>query len=186
MSTSISELEASSAELDERLYEVVNGQRVEIEPMGAFESVLASVLLRFLSSHAHSNKLGVAVGETLFVLDGVRKLKRRPDVAFVSYARWPETTVERAEAWNVVPDLAVEVISPTNLAVAVDEKIVEYFEAGVQLVWVLYPTTGRVHVYDSANSVRVVEQSGELDGGQVLPGFRLAIQSLFDAMCKPE
>jgi Uma2 family endonuclease len=186
MSTSISEHDAPSVELDERLYEVVNGQRVELEPMGAFESVLASVLLVYLESFARSSKLGVAVGETLFVLDGARKLKRRPDVAFVSYSRWPETTVERAEAWNVVPDLAIEIISPTNLAEAVDEKIVEYFQAGVQLAWVLYPTTGRVHVYESANKARVVEQSGELDGGQVLPGFRLPIQSLFDAMSKPQ
>jgi Uma2 family endonuclease len=63
-----------------------------------------------------AKKLGLAVNEVLFVLNAARDLKRRPDVAFISYARWPSAVVERAAAWNVVPDLAVEMVSPTNLA----------------------------------------------------------------------
>jgi hypothetical protein len=63
-----------------------------------------------------AKKLGLAVNEVLFVLNAARDLKRRSDVAFVSYARWPSAVVERAVAWNVVSDLAVEMVSPTNLA----------------------------------------------------------------------
>lgn len=186
MSTPVEKDRAFTTLDDDRLYEVVCGERVELEPMGAFEVGLASALLRYLGSFAEANRLGQVVSEMLFVLDPQQHLKRRPDVAFVSFPRWPERTIPRAEAWNVVPDLAVEIISPTNLAEAVDEKIVEYFQAGVRLVWVLYPDSGRVYVYQSARRIDVVERSGELDGGDVLAGFRLPIQSLFDAVTKPE
>src|SRR5213594_352747 len=115
---------------DERLYEVVDGERRELEPMGAFETALASALAYYLGPFALQHKLGLVVTETLFVLNAQRNLKRRPDVAFVSYPRWPDDQVPRAEAWDVVPDLAVEVISPTDLAEEIDDKLTDYFTAG--------------------------------------------------------
>lgn len=186
MSTSTDQNRVTGLNDDERLYEVVYGQRVELEPMGAYEVGLAAVLSRYLAVFALDNKLGLVVSEMLFVLDADRNLRRRPDVAFVSYGRWPEPTIARAEAWEVVPDLAVEVVSATNRAEDVDEKIVEYFGAGVRAVWVFYPESGRVYVYKSATDVHVVERSGELDGGDVLPGFRVPIQTLFDGLVKPD
>jgi Uma2 family endonuclease len=171
---------------DSSFYEIIDGQRVEVEPMGAFESVLASLLMKSIGTFAGENRLGLAVAETLFLLDLERNLQRRPDVAFVSYPRWPEPAVPRASAWDVVPDLAVEVVSPTNSAEEIDEKIVDYFAAGVRLVWVLYPNSGRVYVCKSAKHIDVLERTEELDGSDVLPGFRLPIQSLFDAVTKPE
>ena len=171
---------------DERLYEVVDGERRELEPMGAFETVLAWVLSYHLGHFALEHKLGVVCTETLFVLDAQRNLKRRPDVAFVSYPRWPDDQVPRAEAWDVVPDLAVEVISPTNLAEEIDDKITDYFAAGVQLVWVLFPVSGRLYVYQSPERVTGLDRSDELNGGDVLPGFRLPVATLFEAVRKPK
>jgi Uma2 family endonuclease len=171
---------------DERLYEVVCGQRVELEPMGAFEVALATALWEFLAPFARRSKLGLVVSEMLFLLDAAQELKRRPDLAFVSYGRWPQPTIARTDAWDVVPDLAVEIISRSNSAEEVDGKIVEYFRAGVRQVWVLYPDSGRVYVYRSASDVHIVERTGELDGDDLLPGFRLPIQSLFDALVRPE
>jgi Uma2 family endonuclease len=106
-------------------------------------------------------------------------------VAFVSYPRWPEDHVPRAEAWDVVPDLAVEVISPTNLAEEIDDKLTDYFAAGVRMVWVLFPGSGRLYVYRSPEQVAGLDRSDELDGGDVLPGFRLPITTLFEAVTKP-
>ncbi len=171
---------------DERLYEVVNGERRELERMGAFETALASARAYHLLHFALQHKLGLVVTETLFVLDAQRNLKRRPDVAFVSYPRWPEDSVPRSEAWDVVPDLAVEVISPTNLAEEIDDKITDYFAAGVRLVWVLFPGSGRLYVYHSPEQVTVLDRSDELEGGDVLPGFRLPIATLFDAVTRPK
>ena len=92
------------------------------------------------------------MGETLFLLDPALGLKRRPDLAFVSSQRRPlRRRVPRAEAWEIVPDLAVEVISLTNGAEQVTEKIEEYFRSGVHQVWVVYPGTCKIYVYDSAD-----------------------------------
>ena len=103
-SQSVVEQGTASVEDIER-YEVIDGVRVEREPMGAFETVLASWLCHLLNSFAAGKKLGLAVSEVLFVLHAQRNLRRRPDVAFVSYARWPASVVAREPAWNVVPDL---------------------------------------------------------------------------------
>jgi Uma2 family endonuclease len=167
-------------------YEVIDGIRVEREPMGAFETVLASWLCHLLHSFTSGKKLGLAVNETLFVLNASRNLQRRPDVAFVSYARWPAAVVARESAWNVVPDLAVEIISPTNLAEEIDSKIMDYFQSGVRLVWVFYPDAGRVYIYQSPTQVSIVERTDTLDGGAVLPGLRLPIVQLYEAVTKPD
>ena len=171
---------------DDVLYEVVDGQRIEPEPSSAYASLLASVLSFFVTDFARDRKLGVVGIETLFVLDAARGLQRRPDVAFVGFSRWTDPAVANAAAWNVVPDLAVEVVSPTNLAEEVEAKTLEYFAAGVRLVWVVYPESKRVYTYQSPRNVEVIECSGELTGGDVLPGFRLVVQRLFDAIRKPE
>src|SRR5438093_4534442 len=130
---------------DVERYEVIDGIRVEREPMGAFETVLASWLCHLLNSFAGGRKLGLAVSEVLFILNAQRDLKRRPDVAFVSYARWTTSVVAREAAWNVVPDLAIEVVRPSNLAEEIDSKMIDYFPVGVRLAWVFSPDSGRVY-----------------------------------------
>jgi Uma2 family endonuclease len=175
----------TASDEDSERYEVVDGVRVEQEPMGAFETVLASWLCHVINSFAAGKQLGLAVNEVLFVLNAARTLNRRPDVAFVSYGRWPAAVVAREPAWNAVPDLAVEIVSPTNLAAEIDRKITDYFQSGVRLVWVFYPDSGRIYVYRSPTHVSIVERSGMLDGGEVLPGFRLSIAELYEAVVKP-
>jgi len=171
---------------DAERYEVIDGVRVEREPMGAFETVLASWLCYLLNSFAAGRKLGLAVSEVLFALPAPRDLTRRPDVAFVSYARWPTSVVTRESAWNVVPDLAIEFVGPTNLAEEIDNKITDYFQAQVRLVWVFYPDSGRVYVYQSPTRISILERTATLDGGEVLPGFRLPIAQLYEAVTKPD
>src|SRR5712691_6844035 len=171
---------------DVERYEGVNGVRVEREPMGAFETVLASWLCYLLNSFAVGRKLGLAVSEVLFVLNAQQDVKRRPDVAFVSSARWPTSVVAREPAWNVVPDLAIEVVSPSNLAEEIDSKITDYFQAGVRLVWVFYPDSGRVYVYQSPTQVSILERTDTLDGGEVLPGLQLPMAQLYEAVTRPE
>jgi Uma2 family endonuclease len=171
---------------DVERYEVIDGIRVEREPMGAFETVLASWLCHLINSFATGKKLGLAVSEVLFILDASRNLKRRPDVAFVAYAHWPAAVIAREAAWNAIPDLAVEIVSPTNLAEEIDSKITDYFQAQVRQVWVVYPDSGRVYVYRSPTQVTVLERSDTLDGGDVLPGFRLPMAQLYKAVTRPE
>jgi Uma2 family endonuclease len=124
--------------------------------------------------------LGHPVTEMLFRLPLATARNRRPDGAFVTYGRWPKgRPVPTDNAWDVVPDLAVEVTSPTDLADEIMQKIVEYFQAGVRLVWLVYAQHQLVYVYDSPTRVRILTRDDELDGGPVLPDFRLPLAELF-------
>jgi len=110
---------------DEVLYEVVNNQFTELPPMGIRENLLAATLMRILSPYAWDHELGQVVAETLFLLvHPPRDLQRRPDLAFVSFDRWPrKRQVENVPAWDVVPNLAIEIVSPSNGANEIVEKI---------------------------------------------------------------
>jgi Uma2 family endonuclease len=161
------------------LYEVINGQIVELPPMGIYETWIASVL------HAHlhmfvAKELGRAVMEPLFDFTKTIGNKRRPDVAFVSYQRWPrDKEVPQTEAWDVVPNLVVEVVSPSNTALEVLDKMAEYFQVGVERVWVVYPTQRFVYLYISPTDVKVASIDGELSDESLLPGFQLPLWILF-------
>ncbi|MDR3632576.1 MAG: Uma2 family endonuclease [Isosphaeraceae bacterium] len=166
---------------DDALYEIVRGRRVELPPTGAIETVLATMLTRLIGPYLDANPLGRLAGETLFLIDPVADIQRRPDLAFVSYQRWPrEQRLPPTNAWGVVPDLVVEVVSPSSAAVEVLDKLQEYFRAGVRLVWVVYPVQEQFYVYDSPISVRVLQRADVLDGGAVLPDLRLPLAKLFE------
>ena len=163
------------------LYEVVNGRVVEPPPIGLFESWIANALNIAIDRHftttGHRGRTGV---ELLFRIQTEPNLQRRPDMAFVSYERWPkDRPVPRTAAWQVVPDLAVEVVSPNDLAVEILEKTDEYFRAGVRQVWVVYPQHGRVFVQTGPKSITVLDATDTLDGGDVLPGFQIRLADLF-------
>ncbi|MBI1830480.1 MAG: Uma2 family endonuclease [Planctomycetes bacterium] len=166
---------------DEPLYEIIDGRRVEMPPMSAFACLLANYLAREMMLHVHQFKLGRVVVDVLLHLALPVDRNRRPDVAFVSYERWAKDRPvdPDANAWDVVPNLAVESISPTDLIDELTQKIDEYFRAGVELVWVIHPKQRRLDVYDSPTSIRVLTINDVLDGGNVLPQFRLALQELF-------
>ncbi len=165
---------------DDMLYEVVDGQLTE-KAGGARESEIASLVHGFLFMFLRQHKLGRALSEAVFRIDAARDLQRRPDVAFVSKSRWGlDRPVPDSAAWDVVPDLAVEVVSPTNAAVLVQAKIHEYFAAGVSMVWVIYPKQKSIYVYSSTTQIQVLEPGDELDGGDLIPGFRLPLAALFE------
>ena len=125
--------------------------------------------------------LGQASMEQLFRLRSQPNLQRRPDAAFVSFERWPKgRRIPRGNAWDVVPDLVVEVISPTNLAEETPTRVREYFEAGVRRAWVIYPHEPLVYEYDSPRSIRVLGMEDVLEGGEIIPGFRLALSELLE------
>jgi Uma2 family endonuclease len=165
---------------EETLYEIINGQRVELPPMGAYASLIASWLHIHMGSFVEAGRLGILAIETLFILDGKRNLRRRPDIAFVSTERWPrERPIPEEGDWEVIPDLAVEVSSPNDLLKDVLAKIDEYFALGVRQVWLVVPTRQCVLVFDTRTRVRILTAADELDGGILLPGFRLPLASLF-------
>ena len=173
---------APRAVLDsESLYEVVEGVRVEVPPMGAHENFIATLLAGYINSFARPRRLGLAIVETLFVLQH-NAPQRRPDVAFVSRTRWPEREVPRVNAWPVVPDLAVEVVSQSNTAWEIAGKVDEYLRAGVVAVWVIYPELEQVYIHESPSSVRIAALEDDLDGATFLPGLLIPVKSLFEEL----
>src|SRR5260370_12220818 len=148
--------------------------------MGADEVEIASCLQGLMAAFARSNGLGRVVTEMLFRIDPERKLERRPDVAFIAHERWPlERRAPGTAAWAIVPDLAVEVISPNNRTVDDFVKLEEYFRAGTRVVWLVIPNVAKVYVYDSPTSVPILALGDDLHGGAVLPGVRLPLATLF-------
>jgi Uma2 family endonuclease len=175
------------ADLDsDKLYEVVDGELVEVPAMGMIAGVIATELSRRLGNFASEHKLGWVVTEVMFRLPPTGN-QRRPDIAFVAYDRWPGPGLPSGDppAWEVAPNLIVEVVSPTDRAEELDEKVHEYLTAGVALVWVIYPSRRSAHVYQSPNAGRRLLPGDDLVGDPVLPGFRLRIDELFSVIEKP-
>ncbi len=162
---------------DDALYEIVAGQVVE-KPMGTYPVEVATILSANLDTFVRSRGIGRAITEALFRIDAATQY--RPDVAFVSYGKWPKgRRSPRTQPWEIVPDLAIEVISETDRAGDVLEKARDYFRAGVKAVWLVYPSLELVHVYESFTRVSVLIRDDDLDGGPVIPGFRLPLADLF-------
>ena len=164
---------------DDELYEVVNGQRVRTPP-GAFAVLTASRLARFLGNFADGT-IGRVATEGLFHLPAPINRDRRPDVAFVSFDRWGKNRPlpGAGNAWNIVPNLAIEVVRPNDTVDELEQKIAEYFRAGVHLVWVVYPMQSKVHVYSTPTQIDGLSKSDVLEGGTVVPCLRLPLDELF-------
>ncbi len=108
------------------LYEVVDGRVAEKPAMGAYETWFTVQLHTHLVLANANPQLGVFAAEPLLMLNREANLCRRPDLAFISFDRWPlDREVGDEPAWDVVPDLAIEVVSPTNLAEEVARKALE-------------------------------------------------------------
>jgi Uma2 family endonuclease len=165
---------------------IVNGQCVALPSMSAYATWLASRLHLRLGLYAEDKGFGVSVTEMLFVLDAEHNLRRRPDVAFVSTVRWPlDRALPETGDWDVVPDLAVEVISPNDVFKDVLAKVREYFHYGVQVVWVIAPEERQVYVYDAPAHVCILTGQDELTGGEAVPGFRMPLVHLFQHAAFP-
>jgi Uma2 family endonuclease len=162
----------------DRLYELVEGVLVE-KAMGLAESLLAMTLGRILGNWVSPRNLGAVLGA-----DGMMRLApnlvRIPDVSFARWDRFPNRQVQvTVPIPNLVPDLAVEVLSLSNTADEITRKRREYFSQGTHLVWVVDPRARTVEVFTAPAVSTLLQATDTLDGGTVLPGFTLPLQQLF-------
>lgn len=162
---------------EDRCCELVDGILVE-KAVGYEESVLAASLIILLGNFVNARKLGVVSGEAGMMKLGVG-LVRIPDVAFVSRRRLPRGKVPRKPIPSLVPNLAVEVLSESNTAREMEQKLVDYFDAGVELVWYVDPRKRTVTVFTSSDERVVLKAAQMLTGGDVLPGFEVKVRELF-------
>jgi Uma2 family endonuclease len=162
---------------DKRICELIDGVLVE-KAMGTRDGLFASYLSRMIWNHAEEFGLGVVLGGDSpfrFRLG----LVRLPDVSFVSWARIPGDEFPDDAIAELVPDLAVEVLSKSNTLAEIELKLDNYFEAGVRLAWVIDPKKERAKVYTSRSRMQEISTDSPLVGGKVLPGFRLPLRDVF-------
>jgi len=146
--------------------------------MGFTESRIAIRLAAALEAFADSHDLGVVAGEGgMFRMP--ENLVRIPDVVFASWRQFPNRELPQEGAPEIVPDLAVEVLSKSNTPREMERKLREYFGIGVKLVWFVDPKARSVTVYSSPTRCKVLSAADTLNGGKVLPGFELPIQKIF-------
>lgn len=165
---------------DKRLYELIDGTLVE-KPMESREGYLAVAISSYLFMFVKQHDLGLVGGAD----NPYRMLAtsvRYPDVSFVPWTEVPGDEMPQEAIWSVVPALAVEVLSPSNTAAEIDRKIAELFELGTKLVWVIDPPTESAAVYTRGKKPKRVGPGDVLEGGKVLPGFRLPLSDLFAAV----
>lgn len=164
---------------DGNRYEVVRGQLVCL-PMSSYQSsTIAARIVIALGGFAHPAGLGVVAGaDGAFILRRDPDTTRIPDVSFVRAGRLPPVE-ERDRFPELAPDLAVEVLSPSDRASETNDKVLDYLDAGVHIVWVVDPPRRTVAVYTPDSVAHILREHDTLDGGDALPGFRLPIADLF-------
>lgn len=164
-------------EREKRLYELVDGVLVE-KTMGVQESYLAVLLAGLLGDFAGRHDLGFVLGA-----DGMARLApglvRIPDVSFVSWDRVPGRQIPRVPMLGFGPDLAVEVLSPSNTREEMDRKLRDYFGAKVRLIWYVDPAARAVQVFTAIDQSAILREGDILSAEPLLPGFRLPVRNLF-------
>jgi len=158
--------------------ELVDGVLVE-KPMSFYESRLAVVLIYLLEAFFDKHDLGIVLAPDAMVRMQPGRV-RLPDVSFFSWDQFPNRLLPRGQILGRTPDLAVEVLSPSNTAGEMEQKRREYFAGRARLVWQVYPDTRRVRVYTSVDHFDEVGEDGTLTGGEVLPGFTLSVRRWFE------
>ena len=164
-------------------YELVDGRLVE-RNMGMESSKIAARILFLIALYLHDRRIGELFGADASYQcfpDAPGKV-RKPDVSFVRSERLPGNRVPQGHC-PVAPDLAVEVVSPGDLAYEVEEKVTEYLGAGVPLVWVVHPPTRTVRIHRPRTSpqgrVSDLTETDTISGEGVLPGFSRPVADFF-------
>jgi Uma2 family endonuclease len=160
--------------------ELVDGILVEKPPMGLFQSVMATILAGEIRAYLKHDNIGlVSTGRDSFI-KLKRGLIRVPDLVFVRWDRVPERETPEEPCPALIADLVVEVLSPSNRRKEMERKRRDFFDRGTKLFWIVDPRKQTVTVYHGINDGDVLGLDDEVDGEDVLPGFRLSIRTWFE------
>ena len=159
--------------------ELVKGELIRMNPAGSEHGVVIAELTWMLGQHVRQHNLGRLFGaETGFVLARNPDTVRAPDMAFVRQERIAATGIPQTY-FPGPPDLAVEVISPSDRFDDVDAKVDDWLSHGCQLVWVINPRRRTIAVYRSVRDTHVVGETDTLEAPDLLPGWRLSVAAIF-------
>ncbi len=161
-------------------YELVKGELRKMAPAGHGHGRVAVRFTWRLAQHVETNNTGaVYAAETGFLISTNPDTVRAPDVAYVSQKRLDEVG-KVGGYWPGAPDLAVEVVSPGDTYTEVEEKAIEWLEAGALMVLALNPRKRSVTVYRSLNDITIINEDAILDLNDIVPGFKVAVKDIFN------
>ena len=166
---------------DDKRYELVEGVLIEMAPPGETHGYLTVLLSKYLVDYVIEHNIGRVTADSGFYSEEDRYTLLSPDVAF---RRLDPDAEPASRKWvPVMPDLAVEIKSPSNTMAELRRKAAIYLQHGAQLVWIVMPDAKSVEVcrLDATGDMQseVIGRQGALSGEDVLPGFRLELAKLF-------
>ena len=160
-------------------YELVKGELIRMSPTGQEHGEITINVTVPLATHVKSKKLGVVLAaESGFWLERDPDTVRAPDIAFISRERYVKVG-RTPKYWEGAPDLAVEVLSPSDTVKRVEGKVVSWLQSGARMVWIVSPKLHTVTVYLSLTEISVLTEKDILDGGEVIPGFEIPVAEVF-------
>jgi Uma2 family endonuclease len=168
---------------ERRLVELIDGTLVE-KPMGFYEARVGTILAYFIEGYIDEHDVGITLGADAMLRILPRQV-RLPDVTFLSWTKMPNRELPAEPVAPLIPDLAVEVLSESNTRREMERKRKDYFAAGVRRVWQIDPDSQTAEVFTAPEQFTPIPADGELDGEDILPGFRLSLKRLFDRAGKP-
>lgn len=161
--------------------ELVRGELRIMNPASPTQGIFAMRLGAALFNYVDTHGLGVVItAEPGFKLHEVPELTVRvTDIAFVRTERIPPQA-QQAGFWPLAPDLVIEIISPSETASSIQEKVQDFLTAGTRLVWLVYPDTRSLVEYGQGHQMRHYSNTDFLEGDEVLPGFTYPLKRLFE------
>ena len=160
--------------------ELIKGEFYETMSVGGEHGEVVMKLGFLMGSVVIPGRLGRLTGSDAgVILERDPDTVREPDVAFISAARLPLT--ERVTSYyEIIPDLVVEIASPSDSRREVNDKARMWHSYGVPLVWAAYPETRTIDVHRADGSITTLRENDVLDGGEILPGFAVRVSDIFD------
>ncbi len=164
---------------ESKRHELVEGRLVPVCAAASRSAIVATNISTSMNSFIREHRLGICGGaDWSFRLRTNPDTVRMPDVAFVRADRIPPGGVP-STAWDGAPDLAVEVLSPSNRFSEIMERVQDFFDAGTRLMWVIDPDKRNARIFAPDRAMRIAGEDGMLDGEDVLPGFTLPLAQIW-------
>jgi Uma2 family endonuclease len=170
-----------ASERDAKNYELIDGELRE-KIVGFKSLFIAGRISDRLNAHFYPHE-GVAAVEVMVYCFAQRNHGRKPDVIYVKLARLPGAAVPDGDL-HIAPDLVVEVLSPGNSGIEVQDKLEEYLEAGVPLVWIANPDRKTIRAFRQDGTTRLFRAGDVIENEPALPGFRLVTGDVFPEAAK--
>ena len=171
-----------ASERDGKRYELIDGELKE-KIVGTKALFVASRICERLHA-AYYPHIGFAAVEAMIYCFSRRRHGRKPDVVYITFERLGGTAIPDGDIL-VAPVLVVEVLSPGNSGIEVEEKLNEYLEAGIPIVWIVNPDQRTIRIYRHDGSTRLFREKDVIENEPILPGFRMIVGEVFPVEPKP-